>query len=300
MLLGIDIGGTAVKLGVVNEAFQVIERRTIPTCADRTDTAILSDILEAARPLCAQYAPRAVGIGSPGRVDPLRGLVLRAGHLPFDNTPVPAIIGEGLSLPAFIDNDANCAMLAESQAGACRDCRDALMVTIGTGIGGAILINGALYRAHNFRAGELGHFVMDPTGRPCPCGLRGCFEQHASATALCEQAQEAAASAPASLLAALGRNGMSGKVVFDAAAKGCDTAHAVLARYGEYLAMGLNSFVKIFMPECIVLAGGITKAGNALLDTVTPHLLPEADIRLSTLGGDAGILGAALLGIDRS
>lgn len=295
MLLGIDIGGTAVKLGVVNEALQVVESVSIPTKADRSSDEILQDIVTAARPLCRQYHPYAVGIGSPGRVDPQKGLVLRAGHLPFRDEPIPAKLSAALSMPAFLDNDANCAMLAEAKAGACADCRDALMVTIGTGIGGAILINGSIYRGHNFRAGELGHFILNYEGKPCPCGLHGCFEQYASATALCEQAEAAAKAAPDSLLALLARDGMSGKVVFAAAEQGCPAAKAVLFRYGEYFAMGLNSFVKIFMPQCIVLAGGIAKAGDALLDVITPQLLPEATLRLSALGGDAGLIGAALL-----
>ncbi len=296
MRLGIDIGGTAVKLGVVDDAHRVIDSRIIPTDADRPVCRILKDIIDAAQPLCEQYHPRFVGIGSPGRVDPERGVVLRAGHLPFDNTPVVDILGSALKLPAAIDNDANCAMLAEHTIGACADVRDALMVTVGTGIGGAILIGGKLYRGFNFRAGELGHFILDHKGRPCPCGLHGCFEQYASATALCEQAENAANAAPDSALAALIRErGNNGKVLFDAVSQDCPVAKDVLARYGEYTAMGLNSFIKIFMPECIVLAGGVTKAGQPLLDAITPHLLPEADVRLSTLSGDAGILGAASL-----
>ena len=296
MYLGIDIGGTAVKLGVVSADGQVVAQTAIPTKAERPVGEILKDIVDAATPLCETYHPCAVGIGSPGRVDPVRGLVLRAGHLPFDNTPVPAILGEALKLPAFIDNDANCAMIAEHAIGACADVRDALMVTIGTGIGGAIIIDNQLYRGHNFRAGELGHFILDRNGRPCPCGLHGCFEQYASASALCEQATLAVDAAPDSLLAALAaEHGMSGKTVFEAIKKGCPVAADVLACYGEFVAMGLNSFIKIFMPQCIVLAGGITKEGALLLDSITPHLLPEADLRISTLGGDAGILGAALL-----
>ncbi len=296
MRLGIDIGGTAVKLGIVDDAHRVIDTRTIPTHADRPVEDILTDIARTAQPLCDTYHPRFVGIGSPGRVDPVRGLVLRAGHLPFDNTPVPAILSKALDLPAAIDNDANCAMLAEHAIGACADKRDALMVTLGTGIGGAILIDSKLYRGFNFRAGELGHFILDHRGKPCPCGLHGCYEQYASASALVSNAEDAAADTPDSVLAQLSKpHGMNGKVIFEAVRQGCPIAKQVLARYGEYVAMGLNSFVKIFMPECIVLAGGITKAGDTLLDVITPHLLPEADLRISTLGGDAGILGAALL-----
>lgn len=295
MVLGIDIGGTGVKLGIVDEQYHVRNIVSIPTHADRHADDILSDILAAAKPLCDAYHPTAVGIGSAGRIDPVNGVVLRAGHLPFRNEPLCCKIGGALGLPAFLDNDANCAMLAETVAGACTDCRDALMVTIGTGIGGAIVIDGKIYRAHNFRAGELGHFILDHRGKPCPCGLHGCYEQYASATALITLAKEAVAAAPDSFLAQMSGADLNGKTVFDAAAQNCPTAKAVLSTYGEYVAMGLNSFVKIFMPECIVLAGGIAKAGDALLDILTPHLLPEAVIRLSSLGGNAGIIGAAAL-----
>ncbi len=296
MRLGIDIGGTAVKLGIVDDRARVVTQTSIPTDADRPVCKILKDIIDAAYPLCDTYHPRAVGIGSPGRVDPVRGLVLRAGHLPFDNTPVPDIIGSALKLPATIDNDANCAMIAEHTIGACAGVRDALMVTIGTGIGGAIIIDNKLYRGHNFRAGELGHFILDHNGPACPCGLHGCYEQFASASALCEQAVIAASNAPDSILSALAaKSEMSGKIIFEADENGCPIARDVLLQYGAYVAMGLNSFVKIFMPERIVLAGGITKAGNRLLELIEPHLLPEADVRLSTLGGDAGVLGAAFL-----
>ncbi len=291
MYLGIDIGGTGVKLGIVDDCYRVLAHTAIPTAADRSSDEIIHDILQAAFPLCEQYHPVAVGIGCAGRIDPVNGVVLRAGHLPFLNEPLVEKIGNALSLPAFIENDANCALLAEAKIGACTDCRDALMVTIGTGIGGAILIDGTIYRAHNFRAGELGHFILDHRGAPCPCGLHGCYEQYASATALVAAAESAAKQHPDSLLAAAP---IDGKHVFAAAKAGCPVASQVLATYGEYVAMGLNSMVKIFMPECIVLAGGIAKAGDDLLSLLSPHLLPEARLRISALGGNAGIIGAAV------
>lgn len=295
MVLGIDIGGTAIKLGIVDEQTNLIAFKEIPTLADRGTDAIVADIIAAAKPLCNEYHPVGVGIGCAGRIHPPTGTVLRAGHLPFKNTPLVALISDALSLPAVIENDANCAMLAEAKAGACTDCRDALMITIGTGIGGAVWLDGKLYSGHNFRAGEFGHFIFDRHGAPCPCGLHGCFEQYGSTTALMALANDAVATHPDSLLAEKAGNGMSGKILFAVAKDGCPVADTVLKEYGETLAAGLNSLVKMLMPQCIVLAGGITGAGQALLDVVAPHLLPEADIRLTTLGGHAGLLGAALL-----
>ncbi len=292
--LGIDIGGTGVKLGIVDDTMRLLCRTSIPTASD--SETLIASILEAARPLAEAHHPQAVGIGSAGRIDRTNGVVLRAGNLPFLNEPLCARIGNALSLPAVLDNDANCALLAEARAGACASHRDALMITIGTGIGGAILIDGQLYRAHNFRAGEFGHFIYDREGPPCPCGLHGCFEHYASATALVRAATEAAAAHPDSLLAA--QCPLDGKAVFTAAADGCPVAGQTLSRYAVTLADGINSLVKIFMPTCIVLAGGLAKAGDALLGRLRPHLLPEATVTTSALGGDAGVIGAALLAME--
>lgn len=296
MILGIDIGGTGVKLGVVNiQNGDVLAATAIPTGAERSSDAVIADIVAAAVPLVAAHQPRAIGIGSAGRIDPTRGMVLRAGHLPFQNEPLATRLGDPFGLPAFIDNDGNCALLAEAAFGACRGDRDALMITLGTGVGGAILIDGKLVRGHNFRAGEIGHFILDHKGEPCECGLHGCYEHYASATALITRTAAAVAAHPDSLLAAEAQNGISGKTAFAAAANGCPVADEVLSTYASYVAMGINSMTKIFMPQRIVLAGGVAKAGDALLSRLRLHLLPEADVRISTLGGNAGLIGAALL-----
>lgn len=289
--LGIDIGGTSVKLGVIDDRGAVLDRAAVPTASDRD--SLIEAIVAAARPLVDVHRPQAVGIGSAGRLDSTRRILLRAGNLPFCNEPLCDTIGGALSLPAYLDNDANCALLAEAKAGACAAHRDALMMTIGTGIGGAILIDGKLYRAHNNRAGEFGHFVYDREGPRCVCGLHGCFEHYASATALAKAARDKALAHPRSLLASM--KTLNGKTVFAAAAEGCPAANKVLDRYAATLADGINSMVKLFMPTCIVLAGGITAAGDALLTRLRPHLLPEAALCISALGGDAGWIGAALL-----
>lgn len=293
--LGIDIGGTTVKFGIVDENFNILEQTAIPTLADRPSENLIADIADAARPLIAKYRPETVGIGSPGAIDPREGIVLRAGNLPFRNVPLAKALQEGLGIPTFLDNDANCALIAEVAAGVCQGCRDALIITIGTGIGGAILIDGKIYYGHNFLAGELGHFTIQYNGHPCGCGRRGCFEQYASATALVRQTSEAIAAAPDSILAQEGAAGVNGKTVFAALKKGCPIAEQVLQTYIGYLAEGLNSLTYIFQPQKIALAGGVAMAGNVLMDRLQPLLTPRANVAISALHGTSGIIGAAML-----
>lgn len=293
--LGIDIGGTTVKFGIVDDTFRILEETAIPTGAERPTEAVVEDIIEAARPLIEKYSPVTVGIGSPGSIDSAAGVVLRAGNLPFRNVPLASLLQEALGLPTYLENDANCALIAEAAAGVCRGCRDALIVTIGTGIGGAILIDGRIYHGHNNLAGELGHFVIQHGGRQCACGMKGCFEQYASATALVRQTEEAIAANPGSLLAQLGAEGVDGRTVFSALEQNCPVAEAVLEEYLSYLADGLNSLTYIFQPQMTVLAGGVAKAGQVLTDRLKPKLIPRANVAVSTLKGTSGILGAAML-----
>lgn len=293
--LGIDIGGTGVKLGVIDDTYTILEQTKIPTLADRPTEAIIADIAAAAEPLIKAYGPVTVGIGSPGAIHPKEGTVLQAGNLPFRNVPLARLLEEMLGLPTFLDNDANCALIAEVTAGVCKGCQDALILTIGTGIGGAILIGGRIYYGHNFLAGELGHFTVQYNGHPCGCGRRGCFEQYASATALIRQTSEAIAANPESILAQEGAAGVDGRTVFAALEKGCPVADRVLQTYTGYLAEGLNSLTYIFQPQKIALAGGVAMAGDVLMDRLQPMLIPRANVAISTLKGTSGILGAAML-----
>ena len=298
--LGIDIGGTSVKFGIVDENFSILDQTSIPTLANRPSEALIADIVAAAKPLIAAYQPATVGIGSPGSIDPNAGVVLRAGNLPFRNVPLAALLEEALELPVYLENDANCALIAEVTAGVCQGCRDALILTIGTGIGGAILIDGKIYYGHNLLAGELGHFVIHHGGRPCACGMKGCFEQYASATALVRSAEDAIKESPESILAKMASAGIEGRTVFAALEQGCPVAEKVFTEYVSYFADGLNSLNFIFQPQKIVLAGGIAKAGDILLERLQPLLRPNVQAALSSLKGQSGILGAALLPVFRA
>jgi glucokinase len=296
--IGVDIGGMSVKIGVVDGEFNLVEKLRFPTGEDCTAEFIIEGIIKTCRELAAKYPIESIGIGSPGRVDQVNGVVIMAGNLPFRNEPIARKVSEALSLPTFVENDGSCALIGELAAGACKGCHDAVIITIGTGIGGAIAMNGKLVHGHKLGAGELGHFVIDRNGEQCTCGLKGCFEQYASATALIEQTERAIEECPESILAECGKEEVTGKTVFDAAEKGCETAKKVLEEYGRILSDGLNSLNHIFQPEMIVVSGGIANQGKTLLALVEPHLLPDTEVATTTLNGEGGIIGAALLGTE--
>lgn len=162
--IGIDIGGTDVKIGVIDEENQVVDFLKIPTLAHRPWEQILQDIAAAILPLTEKHHPASIGIGSPGRINPKEGVVIRAGNLSFRNVPIVQFFADAFHLPVALENDANCALIAEMKAGVCQGYTEALMITLGTGVGGVIYINDQLYSGYNFRAGELGHFVVQNWG----------------------------------------------------------------------------------------------------------------------------------------
>ena len=295
--LGIDIGGTSAKLGIVDGDFKVVKSAKAATKGISADE-IIESIAAAARPLLAEYGVASVGIGSPGRVVRETGVVERCGNLPFDHYPVAGNISRALSLPALIDNDANCALIGERAAGVLRGLQNALIITLGTGIGGAMLIHGRVYRGHNNRAGELGHFCMDLNGEECECGLRGCFEMQGSATALIKLTAEYAAQNPGSVLARECGESISGRTAFEAARKGCPVAKALLDEYGRRLALGLDSLCYVFQPQMIAVSGGISREGENLIEYITPHRVADNPVKTSSLQGEGGLIGAALLGTE--
>ncbi len=296
--IGVDIGGTGVKLAVVDSEFNVLNKTRFPTGKTATNDGIINGIIDNCRALMKEYPISSVGIGSAGRVDRKNGVVLRAGNLPFKNEPIVQRVSDALNLPVYVDNDGYCALIGEKVAGVCKEYEDALILTIGTGIGGAILIGNRLVRGHNSRAGELGHFTLDMNGEQCVCGQRGCFEHHVSATALIKQTKKAAEENPDSILAAECKEAVNGKTVFDAMEKGCDVAKSVLVDYGKRFAAGLNSLVYIFQPQIIALSGGVSNQGERLLSFIRPHLLPEVNVAVTALKSDGGIIGASVLGTE--
>ena len=282
MNLGIDIGGTDIKFGMVDAENRIVARAAVPTPKASAE-AVADAAAAGAKQLLTAYPAETVGVGTPGIVTP-DGRV-SAANLPFAGTPLADLIAARIGHAAALGNDANCAALGEA---AVSGADDLLLVTLGTGVGGGIVSGGKLVVGAHGGAGEI--------GRACPCGKRGCFEQYASASALTAAAKAAADAHPDSLLAAYAENGMDGRVFFRAIADGCPTAKAVLDAYLCDLAAGLESLQSIFDPAVIVLAGGITEAGDALFVPLMQKLGDAFPLKLSSLRSDAGVIGAAVLG----
>ncbi len=293
MILGIDIGGTNIKFGVVSESYDLIRTWSIPTEADKGDLAIVENIIHKLPEIQKEYPIDLIGVGSPGSLDCEKGICIRASNLPYRNTPIVSMISEASGIPARLINDANAAVYGELYAGTGQTYKNIIMVTLGTGVGGGIVIDGAPYSGRAGRAGEIGHMTLVHNGLPCPCGRKGCFEQYASVTALIRQTKEAIEQHPDSLLAQLYRDHVTGRSAFDAKEKGCQTAAAVIEQYADYLASGLTSLQNIFDPDALILGGAISGQGENLLDPIRRRLTKPHNLLISPLHNDAGVIGAA-------
>ena len=310
-VIGIDAGGTKLLGGVVDDDLTVHAR--VHRLWDRTDKAsVLGKMVEAVQEALAVHPDvEAVGFGIPSLVDRSRAVSQWSNHLPLDDVGFRDLMSERLGLPVYVENDANAALLAERSYGAARGCADALLLTLGTGIGGAMVLGGRLQRGATGSAGELGHVVVDMNGPPCPgkCPNRGCLEVMASGTAIGREGDAAARSAPDSSLGralAAGR-AVSGALVTELAHDGDAVAQGVLALVGRRLGVGLASLANALDPEVIVIGGGAIAADEMLLqparDELRVRALPPvaAHVRVvrAHFGEEAGMLGAALLALQR-
>lgn len=290
--LGVDLGGTNIKFAVVDEGV-VKHKCSIPT-AD-TCEGIISDITESIKKLTQEFNIKNVGMGTPGIIK--EGLVTCA-NLPFDKVPLEKLISEKTKMPVCVDNDANCAALGEISFGNVKDCGNIVLVTLGTGIGGGIIMNSQICRSNN-NLGEIGHMMIQAeNGKKCPCGQSGCWERYCSMTALAESAEEYALANTDSILYNMYKengNKANGKIVFDAMEKGCKVASEVFDKFLSYLAFGIENLANIFGPDAIVLAGGVTVQGDKLLKPLKEKIRKDIRIEISSLQGDAGALGASLL-----
>ena len=298
MILGIDIGGTGIKFGVIAEDYSIVKQCAIPTLSHRPVDEIVNDIIAKAKELQAEYAFDRIGIGTPGDIDSENGICKRAGNLPYNNTPMVKMVSEALGLPAYIANDATAALYGEIYAGAGKEYRNIIMITLGTGVGGGIAIDGKPYLGSKGYGGELGHMVIQYDGLPCPCGLKGCYEQYASVTALLRQAKEAVAQHPDSLLASMAGDDFSAREIFEAKEKGCPVAAAVIDQYTRYIAIGLDSYENIFQPDAFIIGGAISQQGEKLLAPIREKLDKPAKLLTSGLKNDAGIIGAAVIAVE--
>ena len=310
--MGIDLGGTNIKAGVVDDAFRIIGRAKAKTGIPRPAEEVMDAMAECAKEAAA-YAGvpweqiRQVGIGVPGTANEETGVVEYANNLLFENVPMREYLQKRLHKEIDITNDANAAALGEVLAGAARGASNAVAVTLGTGVGGGIIIDGRLFTGFHYGGAELGHMGIVLGGRKCTCGRRGCLEAYASATGLIRSTKEAMEAFPDSLMWELAReNGgnVSGRTAFLAAGRGDAAAQAVVNDYIQHLGYGLASIINILAPEILVIGGGVSNEGENLLrplvECVRPQLYihtPEKQTRivLATLGNDAGLIGAAFL-----
>ncbi|MGN6576356.1 MAG: ROK family glucokinase [Nocardioides sp.] len=306
LTIGVDVGGTKIAAGVVDEKGAILSRLRRESPAE--DTAAIqrtiSDLIEELR---AGHDVVGVGVGAPGFVDVSRATVLFAPNLAWQDEPVKDDLERSTGLPVVVENDANAAAWGEFAFGAAADADDLLLVTVGTGVGGGIVLDGQLHRGTFGIAAEIGHLRIVRDGRLCPCGNRGCWEQYASGSALVRDAQEAAALTPEAAAALVERAGgdpeaITGPMITTAAQDGDSFAIERLGVLGMWLGEGIASLAAVLDPGVVVIGGGVSEAGDLLLDPIREHFRanltgrshrPELAIRAATLGNDAGLIGAA-------
>lgn len=313
LVLAIDIGGTSMKGALVDRQGHLSSRFVVPVVPGEEQESALDRLIASAKESLQSLSEgdRVIGIGCgvPGGINTFTGVCDYASNLGWKNLPVARILSDKLSLPCKIDNDANAAMLGEIQFGQEKAYRNAILLTLGTGIGGGIFVNGQLYVGNEGKGAEIGHMVIVAGGIPCPCGRKGCFETYASATALTREAKKAIEAHPESLMAEEVRKGVKidAALPFECAKKGDEVAQQVVDQYIEYLGVGCLNLIDIFRPEVIVLSGGVSKQGENLRQPLERYLekfgygfgvdkAPKVDIKISRLGADIGIYGAAALG----
>ena len=296
LFLGIDIGGTNVKFGVMDENYVILKKDSIPTGAMRSADEILSDIIKKADELCGEFEIEAVGIGVAGRVNSALGVLDNANNLPtLRQTPIAEIVGKALGKRATLANDARAAICGELYAGAGKSYNTFAMITLGTGVGGGIVINRRMYFGNHGGAGEFGHMTIDRNGVRCRCGQVGCLEHYASVTALIRQTNEAAKKHPDSTLAKLSEGGASGRTAFDAMKAGCPVAAEVVDKYIGYVAIGATNVARALQPEAIVIGGAISNEGDSLILPLREKFKQRCEIVASELKNDAGIIGAVAM-----
>ena len=299
MILSIDIGGTAVKMGLVDHEGAIHARHEASVCFDHYQTPILTTVIREAQAFLAREGAQIEGIGvsATGQVDDRAGVVIGTnGKIPhYEGAQIKRDMEAALGVPVFALNDANAAALGECFAGRAKGVQNVLMVTLGTGVGGGIVLGGKIFGGTRGIAGELGHFTLYQDGPRCPCGKRGCFESYAATTALVRRAKEAT-----------GEADMNGRIVFSRAADGDQAMLAVLSAWIDDIAAGISGLVHIFNPQMVLIGGGVS-AQEALLiaplrervlRSVMPRFAECLQLEAATLGNDAGMIGAARFYLD--
>ena len=310
--VGVDLGGTNIAVGVVSEDLKIIGRASVKTNCPRPAEEIFDDIKKAVEMAVADAGisieeVKSVGIGTPGTVNKNNGYIEFANNLDFKQVPAKEMLEARIGRTVYLDNDANCAALGEAVAGAGKGTKNFVAVTLGTGVGSGIIIDGKIVNGANFAAGEMGHMVIAMDGEHCNCGRRGCWEQYASAPALIRQTKDAMKHNQDSIMWQLVNDNIDavdGRTAFDGMRQNDKTAKEVVDRYVFYVATGIINIVNALQPEFICVGGGIANEKETLLEPVRKHVNREryshysskqTKIVAAELGNDAGIFGAALL-----
>lgn len=311
--IGVDLGGTNIAVGVINDNYEIIARAGTKTNIPRPAEEIFADIVKCSKEAVAKAGVEmsevaSIGIGTPGSCDKKNGVILYANNLYFDNVPAAELVNKELpGIPVYIENDANCAALGEALAGSGKGKKSFIAVTLGTGVGSGIVLDGQVLTGCNDAGGELGHMTIKFDGEPCNCGRIGCWERYASATALVNQTKAAMLEHKDSVMWQLASgdiNNAGGRTAFDAMRIGDKWGTEVVDNYIRYIAVGTTNIVNIFQPEMICFGGGICNEGETLLAPIREHVAREryskkqevqTEICRATLGNDAGIIGAACL-----
>lgn len=310
--VGVELGVKNIVAGILDKNGKMVRRDTVPTNKDRAFEDIIQDICSLVVTIIKDEAielknVKYIGIGCPGIIDNLNGIVIKNYTLGFNNAHIRSEIQKHINLPVYVENDANCVTIAEYLLGAAYGTSSSLVIKVGVGIGGGIIIDGGIFNGFNFGGTEFGHMVIDHNGRTCTCGRKGCWEQYVSATALINQTKQLIAENPNSILASMVKDNtiqITELTVFDAAKAGDETAKKLCSEYLDYFAEGLANIVNLLMPEVVVIAGPISKLGNTLVNPLV-ELLRERiycrevnipDFKMSELGNAGIVVGAAMLG----
>ncbi|MBE6847662.1 MAG: ROK family glucokinase [Ruminococcus sp.] len=310
--VGIDLGGTNIVAGVVDENYNILNKASMKTNCPRPSEEIAADMAECALQAIqnAGLTPEQVewiGIGTPGIANSATGIIEYSNNLGFVNVPMVKWISEKTGCPAFIENDANAAAYGEYVAGAAKGAVNAVCITLGTGVGGGIVVDGKIYAGSNFAGAEIGHTVLQMDGPPCTCGRKGCFEVYSSATGLVRMTKEAMAEHPESIMHKMAeeKGKVTARTAFDAMRAGDAAAKSVVDFYIKALAAGITNTINIFQPDVLCIGGGVCNEGDALLlpvkelvakEVYTRNSEKNTEIVIAKLGNDAGIIGAAFLG----